>query len=215
MMGLSRVFNPKYKHVLENSERRAMQPQEPLIEIIMSEIDSRGSVIDFGAGTGYYTLHLAKIFEKVYAVDLSREMLEILKERLEEKGITNVEIIQSSSLPAIKSDLIFLSNVFHELSNPVKFLKKASKLGNYILIVDWKKEKTPFGPPYEHRIGKKEVAKMMGEFFRVKSFGIYNHHYVLLGASRLGITCGEIPNLPLRKSSSNSDIKRRTSEHGI
>lgn len=185
MMRLSRTFNPKHKHVLESSERKAIQPQEPLIEIIMKEIGNRSSVIDFGAGTGYYTLHLAKIFEKVYAVDLSWEMLEILKEKLEKEGITNVELIQSSSLPNIKSDLIFLSNVLHELSNPMKFLKKASKFGKYILIVDWKKEKTPFGPLYEHRISKKEAAKMMSEFFRVESFEIYNHHYVLLGQSKL------------------------------
>lgn len=57
----------------------------------MLEINSNDTVLDFGCGTGGILLNLAKYSKKAIGVDISREMLDILEEKAEKQGITNVE----------------------------------------------------------------------------------------------------------------------------
>mgnify|MGYP003299872023 CR=1 FL=1 len=48
------------------------------------------SLIDIGAGTGVYSLHLAKLCQSVLALDLSPAMLEILQNSANEYNISNI-----------------------------------------------------------------------------------------------------------------------------
>lgn len=59
-------------------------------------IDFSGkSVIDIGCGTGIYTICVAKQASQVTGVDISEEMLAILKEDSEAEGCRNIEMINS------------------------------------------------------------------------------------------------------------------------
>src|SRR6187431_338663 len=52
------------------------------------------TVCDLGCGNGFYTLKLAKLVGeqgKVVAVDIQREMLELLKDRATAEKVTNIE----------------------------------------------------------------------------------------------------------------------------
>jgi len=48
------------------------------------------TVIDFGAGTGAFTLHAARACRTVYAVDISEVMLACCKRKSEEVGLQNI-----------------------------------------------------------------------------------------------------------------------------
>jgi ubiquinone/menaquinone biosynthesis C-methylase UbiE len=50
-------------------------------------------MLDIGAGTGNYTLPLARRVGEVVALDPAEEMLKILKQRAEEQGITNIKTV--------------------------------------------------------------------------------------------------------------------------
>lgn len=47
-------------------------------------------VIDLGAGTGGITVHLAKVVQQVYAVDVSESMLQLCRDKCAAAGLTNV-----------------------------------------------------------------------------------------------------------------------------
>jgi SAM-dependent methyltransferase len=51
------------------------------------------TIVDVGAGTGVFAIPLAKNREKVVAVEPSRGMLDILRGKAEDEGLTNIEYI--------------------------------------------------------------------------------------------------------------------------
>lgn len=174
-------------HHLHGELRRKTQPIGPVIEVIKSRIPHREVATDFGAGTGYFTIPLARLFKKVYAVEKREERLDYLKKRLEEEKIMNVVPIHSSELPEIRGNLLFLSNVLHELEGPESFLRRASGLYDYVIVIDWKRIPTPRGPPIEERIAEEEAIEMLRRCFaRVERFDVYPYHYFLLGMKGRG-----------------------------
>ncbi|ARQ98576.1 methyltransferase domain-containing protein [Campylobacter devanensis] len=69
------------------------------------------SVIDIGAGTGVYSLHLAKMSKSVLALDISDSMLEILSLSAKEHNITNIQTAnnQINDIKDRKFDIAFLT----------------------------------------------------------------------------------------------------------
>jgi ubiquinone/menaquinone biosynthesis C-methylase UbiE len=53
-------------------------------------------VMEIGAGTGMVSLLLAPKVKKVIAVDISKEMLRIAKERAMETGVNNIEFVRGT-----------------------------------------------------------------------------------------------------------------------
>ncbi|MBU1870399.1 MAG: ribosomal RNA small subunit methyltransferase A [Candidatus Omnitrophica bacterium] len=82
-------------------------------------------VLEIGAGRGELTRLIANKVKKVYAVELDRELLPLLKENLKNSG--NVEIINqdilklnmSSKFGGIKKKLIAIGNVPYYISTPI------------------------------------------------------------------------------------------------
>ena len=54
-------------------------------------IGADDTVIDMGAGTGAFAIHVAKGGGKVYAVDVSEAMLTVCREKAEAQGLSNIE----------------------------------------------------------------------------------------------------------------------------
>ena len=76
------------------------------------------TVIDIGCGTGAFTVHAAKYFKKIIAIDVSPEMLTIAESKAESKGIRNIEFINSGFLqftPTEQVDIIHTKWVLHHL----------------------------------------------------------------------------------------------------
>lgn len=154
-------FDPSKAHILDSEERRRIFPPEKIVEILMDLDIQRNVAVDVGAGTGYLTIPLSGMFKRVYAIEISEEIAEILRKNLEKEGIKNVGIIITEKPPEFdfEVNLILFSNVLHEMENPQKYLCW-SKRGDYVLIAEWKKIKTEMGPPLEDRISIDEILKM-------------------------------------------------------
>lgn len=82
-------------------------------------------VLDVGAGTGHFSLAIAKKLGtgKVICLDLSEEMLQHLKRKADKKNLTErIQILKgeasSSGLENESVDLVMSNSVFHELSSP-------------------------------------------------------------------------------------------------
>lgn len=61
-------------------------------------LKSSDSVIDFGCGTGAFSIQAAPHCRKIFAVDISATMLALLNEKKAEKQLSNIETIQAGFL---------------------------------------------------------------------------------------------------------------------
>jgi len=179
------IFNPANKHELESDRRREIQPPNPLIKFI-SEIpdEMRQIAIDVGAGTGYFTVHLAKLFKKVYAIEINFEMAEYLIKKAHNSGLMNIGVIVSDKPPEFdfNVDFVLFANVLHELNDLQSYIHWAASKSRIVAVIDWKKVETPFGPPLDDRIPEKDVISMLEkEGLRVEEIDAYRYHYFIVG----------------------------------
>ena len=107
-------------------------------------------VCDFGCGNGYYTLELAKLVGprgEVVAVDIQPEMLEMIRERIDARALTNIRPVlataEKSGLDPQALDLVLLVDVYHELDDPVEVLAEIAaslKPSGRIAVVEFRAE---------------------------------------------------------------------------
>ncbi len=186
-----RRFDTKKLHRLESPERKLQFPVEAILDA--AGICGTLNVADIGAGSGYLTLPIARRVApgRVYAVDTSSELLEVIRGKLAVTGAPeNVELVMgedsATGLPEASCDLIFLSAVWHELDDHAAALREFSRIAApkaKLAIVDWDMEATPPAPPPEHRIARDEVERMLeaGGWGVVKSAVVTASAYIVVG----------------------------------
>src|SRR5438874_6834442 len=108
---------------LERPEREKEEQPNQLLDAL--HVKPGDVVADIGAGSGYFTFRLAERVGpkgKVLAVDIQKEMLALIGERMKARKLTNIELIEGTEtdpkLPANAVDLILLVDVYHEFSFP-------------------------------------------------------------------------------------------------
>ena len=113
-----------------------MRNEEVQPERLMDKIGVEpGMVIgEAGAGGGYLTFHLARKVGPqghVYANDIERYALEVLRERQSWEGLTNITTVLGESddplFPEKDLDMIVMMYAFHEFADKVAWLKNARK----------------------------------------------------------------------------------------
>jgi ubiquinone/menaquinone biosynthesis C-methylase UbiE len=107
-------------------------------------------VLDIGAGSGYFSLAVAKKLRtgKVICLDLSEEMLQHLKQTAERKGLQErIQLLytaaSSTGLEDQSVDLVVSNFVLHELSNPETVLRemlRVLKPGGWAIITDFRRD---------------------------------------------------------------------------
>src|SRR4051794_25608155 len=92
------------------------------------------TVCDLGCGNGFYTLKLAKEVApdgKVLAVEIQKEMLDMLQQRAQKAGVKNIQSVLGTvidpKLPDNTVDLILVVDVYHEMDHPVEMLAALRK----------------------------------------------------------------------------------------
>ncbi|MGV3658978.1 MAG: class I SAM-dependent methyltransferase [Prosthecobacter sp.] len=129
------------------------------------------AVCDMGCGNGYHTLPLAEMVGetgKVYAVDAQPEMIEMLRQRADAKGIKNivpiVGLFHDPKLPPNSCDMILLVDVYHEFSHPVEMLAamhKALRPDGQLVLVEFRAEDDAVPIKPEHKMSKAQISKEM------------------------------------------------------
>jgi len=147
----------EYAKVLEDPSRDAWQKPH---EVIMAlKLKPTEVIADIGAGSGYFTRRFAHHAAKVYAVDISADLLAKTKG---EKIETVLATPDDPKLPAASVDTIFICDVLHHIENREAYYKKlaaALKPGGRIVNIDFHKRDLPVGPPVSMKISEDEVRK--------------------------------------------------------
>jgi SAM-dependent methyltransferase len=146
------VFSLLLFSTLNNSLRRWLSPPSRILDRL--SVKSSDTVIDFGCGTGFYTIPLAKTAKRVVGIDVQAKMLKMAG-RYAEKSNVKVQFYESDGknipLPDSTADLIFLRRVFHELEDKQAVLQELTRLlkqnGRLAIMEKTKKSLTPIGPP--------------------------------------------------------------------
>jgi arsenite methyltransferase len=150
MHGLHR--DPKaYIGALEDPQRDAYQKPHEVVHALSLK---PGEVIaDIGAGSGYFTFHLARhVGEKgrVYAVDVSSDMILHINRRIRDTQANNVVSVLADPddplLPERSVNRFFICNVWHHVENQTKYLslmKKMLKPGGEVVMIDFHKKELP------------------------------------------------------------------------
>jgi len=154
-----KLFSPSKIPLLEDAGRDAWQKPEEILNAL--NIKKGQTVADIGAGSGYLTVKLSDRVDAtgtIYAADIQQEMLDYISKRLAEKGIKNVTLVLSTmedpKLPPNSLDLAILLSTYHEIAQPIDFMKKiklALKPKGRLAILEFSDE-SPIGPPIQVRL---------------------------------------------------------------
>jgi len=161
---------------LERPEREEEENPKKLIELL--KLKDGEVVADIGAGSGYYTFRMAKLVApkgKIVAVDIQKEMLDIIRDRMKKENVTNVDPVMGEEAdPKLKDesvDTILLVDVYHEFSFPHEMsekMVKALKPGGRIVFVEFRMEDERVPIKLVHKMTEKQVLKEMAEFKDLK-----------------------------------------------
>ncbi len=106
------------------------------VEKIKKENPQELIVADIGCGTGAFSIHASRFFKKIYAVDISQEMLNLAAIKAKKQGITNIEFVNSGFLqfnPVEQIDIVHTKWAFHHLPD---YWKQAALLNiNNMLLL--------------------------------------------------------------------------------
>jgi cyclopropane fatty-acyl-phospholipid synthase-like methyltransferase len=163
-----RRFEDPERHAnsFDDPSRDAWQMPFRVIEVL--GLSPSVSVADIGAGTGYFSVRLASAIPggTVYAVDVEPSMLEEIRQRALEDGVTNIVTVQASgpspNLPR-PVDVVLVVDTYHHLPNrPAYFreLQKSLSAGGRLAIIDFRKD-SPNVPPAEFRFDASQIISEM------------------------------------------------------
>ena len=127
------------------------------------------TVVDVGAGSGFFTFPASQIVGpegKVYAVDVSPELIALIRERARTGHRANVEarVSRPGRIPLRSgvADRVLLANVLHGVAPAtVRESVRLLRPDGHLIDLDWKKEETGGGPPVGHRLDAAEAKKVL------------------------------------------------------
>ncbi len=162
------VMSYVYADWLTRPEREREEQPDRLVAAL--KIPPGATVVDLGAGVGYFTWRLAKRVGptgRVIATDIQQGMLELLATELGERGLENVTPVLATALdpglPENEVDLVLMVDVYHELSDPQLILahvRRSLKAGGRLAVVEYRKEQ-PWVPI--HPLHKMTVTEVRAE----------------------------------------------------
>ena len=130
-----RLLNPSLDEAIDPLQIIALIPIRPYEEIG-----------DIRCGPGYLTLPLAKhaYDGKVYAIDSRKQMLDIVRSRVDSARLGNVEFVTSKRIKVPLDDDVLdgsvLCDVLTAAPRPRSLLKEAHRLlrrGGWLAVIDW------------------------------------------------------------------------------
>jgi SAM-dependent methyltransferase len=134
-----------YVKKFESDEREAYVRRHEIVAAL--GLTPGMAVADIGAGTGLFTRLVAEkagAKGKVYAVEISPEFLAHISADAKKRGTKQIVTLQgnqeTSNLPKGSIDLAFLSDVYHHLERPQRYLgslREALKPDGRLVVVEF------------------------------------------------------------------------------
>lgn len=158
----------RWVKIFESPERAKWQKPDEVVRAL--KLKPGETVVDIGAGTGYFTRRFARAVGptgKAIGLDIEPGMVAYMKADAKKLGLKNYEARlvkpDNPELAPDSADLVFFCDVLHHVRQRIPYLKKiipALKPDGRVAVVDFKKN-APMGPPARIKISRE---KMIAEF---------------------------------------------------
>jgi arsenite methyltransferase len=173
--------------VFESPERDRWQKPD----VVVRELDLKPgqTVVDIGAGTGYFTRRFAAAVGpggRAIGLDVEPAMVEYMHKDAKKLGLKNYQarVVKPDNpeLAPDSVDLIFLCDTFHHLENRVEYFRRlaaALRPDGRVAIVDFQQRALPVGPPAAMKVSLTEVRDEMGQagYKMTRTYGFLPYQY--------------------------------------
>lgn len=179
-----------YIAMLEDPARDAYQKPGQVLDSL--DLRNGEIIADIGAGSGYFAFRMARRVGpqgRVYAVDISPEMILHLNRKARDLGLSNVISVLADPddplLPENAVDRFFICDTWHHVDNRSAYLAKLRRMlkpGGQVVMIDFQKRELPLGPPVTMKIARDDlIAEMQsGGFKLVREFDFLPYQYFLV-----------------------------------
>jgi len=149
-------------------------------------------VADLGAGTGFYSVAAGHLVPKgkVYAVEIAKDFLDTVRNKVKEAHLNNVEIIWGNiekiggtMIGDSVVDAVIASNVLFQVEDKDKFIeeiKRILKPKGRVLVIDW--SSSSFGVSPKTAIPQNKAREMFEKkgFVFEREIDAGTHHYGMI-----------------------------------
>jgi ubiquinone/menaquinone biosynthesis C-methylase UbiE len=146
--------------IFESPERIKWQEPDSVVDAL--KLKPGQTIVDIGAGTGFFTRRFAKaVGPKGHAIglDIEPSMVDYMKADAKKHHLKNyaARLVKPDD-PALAPhsvDVVFFCDTLHHIENRPVYLRKilpALKPGGRVIDIDFKKEALPVGPPLEAKL---------------------------------------------------------------
>ena len=187
---MAEKFDPTHADKLENPERLVELPPAKLVDLL--RLSGAETVVDFGAGTGMYSIPLAVAVPlgRVLAVDEQAQILDRLRAKLEAlPAVHNVRPVLSEGgrapLEDGVADRMLIVNVLHHVYDDPGALTEICRLlapGGLLVAAEFARMDRPVGPPNEHVLSLDQLRGVLTgaglselAVYEPGAVGLYHH----------------------------------------
>ena len=134
--------------------------------------------LDAGCGDGYISIEASKMVGKqgrVYAVDVYPESIGIVKTKIRDNNLNNIEAVLADITKNVpidddSVDHIMMANVLHgfvtenEVEPVMDNINRIIKSGGIFSIVEFRKIENNPGPPFNVKISSEQVTEILSQY---------------------------------------------------
>jgi ubiquinone/menaquinone biosynthesis C-methylase UbiE len=164
---------------------------DPLKNLKTFGIGENDILVDLGAGSGYYSVAAGTLAPrgKVYAVEIQKDFLDVIKHKIKDAHLNNVEIIWGNvekvggtKIGAEIVDAVISSNILFQVEDKDNFIleiKRMLKPKGRVLLIDWSESSIMKGT----KLVSEEKARSLFEgkgFVLERKIDAGAHHYGMI-----------------------------------
>ncbi len=154
---------------LERPERIVQEQPDRVIEAM--QLKPTDTVADIGAGTGYFSIRIAKKVPQgqVIGEDIQPEMIDFMKANIAQAGLSNVHPLLGTTmdpkLPPGSVDKVLLVDAYHEFDQPKEMMEgivRGLKPDGQVVFVEYRGEDPAVPILPHHKLTVAQLSKEMG-----------------------------------------------------